>query len=144
MKEQTIFPREEHADVLFQKILADPWACDKLFETFCNDLFSNDELEDSLSADEFCQALFRAYRNRDLSAFLMAISKNTLFDLIRNSYLIPYRFNADGKTNPVIIKKHSTKKNMNIFVKFITILTERKRCILHRLTVTVIPTAMTI
>ena len=57
MKEQTIFPREEHADVLFQKILADPWACDKLFETFCNDLFSNDELEDSLSADEFCQAL---------------------------------------------------------------------------------------
>ena len=26
MKEQTIFPREEHADVLFQKILADPWA----------------------------------------------------------------------------------------------------------------------
>ena len=60
MKEQTIFPREEHADVLFQKILADPWACDKLFETFCNDLFSNDELEDSLSADEFCQALFRA------------------------------------------------------------------------------------
>lgn len=103
MKEQTIFPREEHADVLFQKILADPWACDKLFETFCNDLFSNDELEDSLSADEFCQALFRAYHNRDLSAFLMAISKNTLFDLIRNSYLIPYRFNADGKTNPVIM-----------------------------------------
>ena len=49
MKEQTIFPREEHADVLFQKILADPWACDKLFETFCNDLFSNDELEDSLA-----------------------------------------------------------------------------------------------
>ena len=33
----------------------------------------------------------------------MAISKNTLFDLIRNSYLIPYRFNADGKTNPVIM-----------------------------------------
>ena len=155
MKEQTIFPREEHADVLFQKILADPWACDKLFETFCNDLFSNDELEDSLSADEFCQALFRAYRNRDLSAFLMAISKNTLFDLIRNSYLIPYRFNADGKTNPVIMtdengvllpefKNCIHERSINIFVKFITILTERKRCILHRLTVTVIPTAMTI
>ncbi len=103
MKEQTIFPREEHADVLFQKILADPWACDKLFETFCNNLFCNDEPGASLSADEFCQALFRSYSNRDLSAFLMAISKNTLFDLIRNSYLIPYRFNADGKTNPVIM-----------------------------------------
>ena len=89
MKEQTIFPREEHADVLFQKILADPWACDKLFETFCNDLFSNDELEDSLSADEFCQALFRAYRNRDLSAFLMAISKNPVIMTDENGLLLP-------------------------------------------------------
>ena len=85
----------------------------------------------------------------------MAVSKNTLFDLIRNSYLIPYRFNADGKTNPVImtdenglllpeLKIASMKRSISIFVKFITILTERKRCILHRLTVTVIPTAMTI
>ena len=56
MKEQTIFPREEHADVLFQKILADPWACDKLFETFCNDLFSKSicsDLEIIADCDKF-------------------------------------------------------------------------------------------
>ena len=33
----------------------------------------------------------------------MAICQNTLFDLLRNSYLIPYRFNADGKENPIIM-----------------------------------------
>lgn len=43
MKEQTIFPREEKAEVLFQKILNDHWACEKLQETFCNCLFCNDD-----------------------------------------------------------------------------------------------------
>ena len=49
------------------------------------------------------QALFNAYLNIDLSAFLMAICENTIFDLLRNSYLIPYRFNADRIENPVIM-----------------------------------------
>ena len=33
----------------------------------------------------------------------MAVCQNTVFDLLRNSFLIPYRFNADGKNNPVIL-----------------------------------------
>lgn len=103
MKEQTIFPREEKAEVLFQKILNDPWACGKLQETFCNCLFCNDDSDARISPAEFSQALFNAYANRDMSAFLMAICQNTLFDLLRNSFLIPYRFNADGKQNPVIM-----------------------------------------
>ena len=103
MKEQTIFPREERAEVLFQKILNDPWACGKLQETFCNCLFCNDDSDAGISPAEFSLALFNAYTNRDLSAFLMGICQNTLFDLLRNSFLIPYRFDADGKQNPVIM-----------------------------------------
>lgn len=103
MKEQTIFPREEKAEVLFQKILNDHWACEKLQETFCNCLFCNDDLDAGISPAEFSLALFNAYTNRDLSAFLMGICQNTLFDLLRNSFLIPYRFDADGKQNPVIM-----------------------------------------
>ena len=95
MKEKTIFPREERSDILFQKILNDSWACEKLQETFCQHLFCNDDHETPLSPKEFTQALFNSYSNRDLSAFLMAICQNTLFDLLRNSFLIPYRFNAD-------------------------------------------------
>ena len=103
MKEGTIFPREEKTDVLFKKILNDSWACEKLQETFCNNLFCDDEINSYLTPTEFSQALFNSYHNRDLSAFLMAICDNTLFDLLRNSYLIPYRFNADGKQNPIIM-----------------------------------------
>ncbi len=44
-------------------------------------------------------ALFQAYQNKDLSAFLMAICGNSMFDLLRNSFLIPIRFNDKGKTN---------------------------------------------
>ena len=40
MKEKTIFPREEKSEVLFDKILNDPWAYNKLFQTFCNNTFT--------------------------------------------------------------------------------------------------------
>ena len=63
----------------------------------------NKIVADSPSSTEFAQALFNSYRNRDLSAFLMAICQNTVFDLLRNAFLIPYRFNADGKQNPMIM-----------------------------------------
>lgn len=105
MEEKTLFPREEKSEILFKKISEDKWACEKLMETFCSYLFSNDgvDLPDSPSSTEFAQALFNSYRNRDLSAFLMAICQNTVFDLLRNAFLIPYRFNADGKQNPIIM-----------------------------------------
>lgn len=103
MAEKTIFPREEKAEALFDKILSDPWACEKLQETFCKYLFCSEEESTPLSASDFTQALFNAYLNRDLSAFLMAICQHSMFDLLRNSYLIPFRFNADGKQNPIIM-----------------------------------------
>lgn len=60
----------------------------------------------------------------------MAICENTIFDLLRNSYLIPYRFNADGIENPVIMTDDNgfllpkynqkfTKKTTIIFMKYI-------------------------
>ena len=47
------------------------------------------------------KSLFDAYQNRDLSAFLMEICGNSMFDLLRNAFLIPMRFNDKGVTNPV-------------------------------------------
>lgn len=44
-----------------------------------------------------------AYKNRDLTALLMAICQNSMFDLLRNSFLAPFRFNADGQENPVLL-----------------------------------------
>ena len=98
----TLFPREEHTQALFREILKDPSACERLQDTFCESLNSNDEIE-GVSAKEFAEALFQAYTNQDLSAFLIIICQNTTFDLLRNAFLIPYRFDADGITNPVIM-----------------------------------------
>ena len=82
MEEKTLFPREEKSEILFKKISEDKWACEKLMETFCSYLFSNDgvDLPDSPSSTEFAQVLFNSYRNRDLSASLMAICQNTVFE----------------------------------------------------------------
>lgn len=85
MKESMIFPREEKTEILFQKILEDPWACEKLQETFCNSCLCGEETDEIFSPDQFSKALFTAYRNRDLSAFLMEICRNTMFDLLRNA-----------------------------------------------------------
>ena len=103
MEEHTIFPREEKTEILFRKILADPWACEKLQETFYNYSLDDEETDNSFSPEEFSSALFASYRNRDLSAFLMVICQNTMFDLLRNACLVPYRFDADGQKNPVIM-----------------------------------------
>ena len=89
MEEKTIFPREEKSEILFEKILRDPWACEKLMDTFCNYLFCNDDFDCNLSPEEFTKSLLSAYLDRDMSAFLMSICNNTMFDLLRNSYKIP-------------------------------------------------------
>ena len=102
----TIFPREEKAEQIFDEILKNPRACDRLKNTFFAAIPSAEESEGAgtdIPGTVFAAALFNAYENKDLSAFLMAITQNTMFDLLRNSFLIPYRFNADNKPNPVIM-----------------------------------------
>ena len=61
MIEKTIFPREEKAEVLFDKILSDKWAYNKLFQTFCDNLFCNDDSGTDLSPLQFTEALFNCY-----------------------------------------------------------------------------------
>lgn len=100
----TIFPREEKAEALFGEILKNPEACRRLMDTFNDSLDMADVLDaPTMSAQQFTAALFNAYENKDLSAFLMAICQHSMFDLLRNAALIPFKFNADGQPNPVIL-----------------------------------------
>ncbi len=59
----------------------------------------------------------------------MAICNNTLFDLLRNSFLIPYRFNADGKTNPVIM----TDDNGQLLPEYETSIWEKEYRHFHKI-----------
>ena len=73
-------------------------------DTFNDSLDMADVLDaPAVSAQQFAAALFNAYENKDLSAFLMAICQHSMFDLLRNAALIPFKFNADGQPNPVIL-----------------------------------------
>ena len=89
MKESMIFPREKNGNIVpkdsgrsmgLRKIFRKPsairvYVAKKQMRYFRRINFQN--------------ALFTAYRNRDLSAFLMEICRNTMFDLLRNACLIP-------------------------------------------------------
>ena len=115
--------------MLFEKIKENPQACERLMETFYDALGVGDDYEgNGLSAEQFATALFRSYEEKDLTAFLMAICQNSMFDLLRNSFLAPFRFNANGQTNPYIltdedgklipdIKFHVSDKNYEQFFK---------------------------
>ena len=104
MENSTLFPREEKAELLFEKILKDPEACRRLTETFYESMDADTDIECGyLPPEKFAYALLDAYKNRDLTALLMAICHNSMFDLLRNSFLAPFRFNADGQENPVFL-----------------------------------------
>lgn len=104
----TIFPREEKAEYLFDKILENPQACERLMETFYESVESDGEYSgEVLPPEKFAKALFDAYKNKDLTAFLLAICQHSMFDLLRNAYLVPFRFDADGHTNPYILTDES-------------------------------------
>lgn len=129
MENSTLFPREEKAELLFEKILKDPEACRRLTETFYESMDADTDIECGyLPPEKFAYALLDAYKNRDLTALLMAICQNSMFDLLRNSFLAPFRFNANGQTNPYIltdedgklipdIKFHVSDKNYEQFFK---------------------------
>lgn len=76
-------------------------------------------MTENLPAKQFTAALFDAYENKDLTAFLMAVCQNSMFDLLRNAFLIPFKFNADGQTNPIFLTDEEGKllENLPIHVK---------------------------
>ena len=69
----SLFPREEHAEALFHRILSNPGAEQQLYETFCMEQ-ENASFEDGGGAEcSFAKALLQAYENRDISALTIAL-----------------------------------------------------------------------
>lgn len=102
----SLFPREEHAEALFHKILSSEAAKQQLYYTFCAE---QDNTESDMDST-FPQALLQAYENRDLSALLISLCGNTMFDLLRTSYLIPYRFGGKSGANPHLLTDENGEK----------------------------------
>ena len=74
----SLFPREEHAEALFHRILSNPGAEQQLYETFCMEQ-ENASFEDGGGAEcSFAKALLQAYENRDISALTIALCQQLL------------------------------------------------------------------
>ena len=98
----SLFPRETHPEALFQKILSQPQAKARLYETFCAELEDYTDTE-GLVSRTMPYGLLRAYENQDLSAFLVGLCGNTMFDLLRAAFLIPNRFGGKEGDNPLLL-----------------------------------------
>ena len=75
----TIFPREEKTEQIFDEILKNPHACERLKDTFFEAIPSAEESEGAgtdIPGTVFAAALFHAYENKDLSA-MVKVSPST-------------------------------------------------------------------
>ena len=90
---KTVLPREQAVEDIFSKILASPEASRRLREVFYQYLDDEHMLVDE-DPDHFLQVLFHAYQNGDVSALLLELCGKSMFDLLREAYLIPRKFHG--------------------------------------------------
>ena len=95
-------PKEKEVEAIFSKIIQSPRACERLSEVFYEHL-SEDNLVIDDNPERFAKILFEAYESQDISALLLEICQKSMFDLLRESYLIPKRFYGKNGKNPILL-----------------------------------------
>ena len=99
---QTVLPREEEVEAIFSQILASPDSCKKLMDVFYDAMDDNHLLE-SDDPKHFSKVLFYAYQNGYVTALLLKLCGKSMFDLLRDAYLIPKKFHGKAGMNPVLL-----------------------------------------
>ena len=75
---------------------------DALMETFYDHLCDDNRYMDP-DPHHFAEVLLNAYKNGDVSALLLELCNRSMFDLLKESYLIPRRFHGKCGENPVLL-----------------------------------------
>ena len=99
---KTVLPREHAVEGIFFFIFSSPEASRRLCEVFYQYLDDEHMLVDE-DPDHFLQVLFHAYQNGDVSALLLELCGKSMFDLLREAYLIPRKFHGKAGENPVLL-----------------------------------------
>lgn len=97
-----VLPKEEDAETIFSRILSSETACERLSETFYYHLLEDNRYIDP-DPRHLAEVLFTAYQNGDVSAFLLELCNRSMFDLLKEAYLIPRRFHGKAGENPVLL-----------------------------------------
>ena len=98
----SVLPREEEVEAIFSQIIASPDSCKKLMDIFY-DVMDDNHLLEADNPKHFSKVLFYAYQNGDISALLLKLCGKSMFDLLREAYLIPKRFHGKAGKNPVLL-----------------------------------------
>lgn len=101
-----LFPRVQEVENIFHKILASKEACARLRETF-NSSLEDFQGSEELNNETFSKVVLDSYSNQDISALLLAICGKSMFDLLRDAYLIPQTFHGKAGENPVLLTSPS-------------------------------------
>lgn len=97
-----VLPREEEVENIFSRILSSNEFCERLLETFYDHLCDDNRYMDP-NPHHFAEVLLNAYKNGDVSALLLEICNRSMFDLLKEAYLIPKRFYGKSGENPVLL-----------------------------------------
>ena len=97
-----VLPREEEVENIFSRILSSDRSCERLVETFYNHLCDDERYIDP-DPRHFAEVILNAYKNGDVSALLLEICGRSMFDLLKEAYLIPRRFHGKSGINPVLL-----------------------------------------
>lgn len=91
----TVLPKEIEAEQFFSRIMASEDACERLL--------SDEDMQTDPDPKHLVQVLLTAYTNGDISALLLELCGRSLFDLLREAYLIPKRFHGKAGKNPELL-----------------------------------------
>ena len=97
-----VLPREKEVENMFSRILSSKESCERLIGTFYGHLSEEDRYMDP-DPHHFAEVLLNAYKNGDVSALLLELCNRSMFDLLKEAYLIPKRFHGKAGENPVLL-----------------------------------------
>ena len=111
-----VLPREEEVEKIFSRILSSDDCCERLLDTFYDNLDDENRYVDP-DSHHFAEVLLNAYKNGDVSALLLELCHRSMFDLLKEAYLIPKRFHGKAGENPILLtdadgKLLADKKNL--------------------------------
>ena len=97
-----VLPREKEVEKIFSRILSSRESCERLLETFYGHMSEENRYIDN-DPQHFAQVLLNAYKQGADSALLLEICNRSMFDLLKECYLIPKRFHGKAGNNPVLL-----------------------------------------
>lgn len=97
-----VLPKETETEKIFSRILSSQESCERLSEVFYNHLYDDNQYIDP-DPRHLTEVLLTAYQNGDVSAVLLELCQRSMFDLLKEAYLIPRRFHGKSGKNPVLL-----------------------------------------